>query len=117
MKSPAPCLSCPSAGAPSKGPTYAPCRNLEKAEAAEAAAKAAGRPPRLSELLVEPSWQGRLGGEFQKQYFRQLQAFLQGEWASQAVYPPPAMIFRSGFDEQNLDHCCRPAPPAALGDV
>jgi len=75
-------------------------RNLDAAQAAVAATAAAGKPLRLADLLVEPSWQARLGPEFQKQYFKQLQGFLHSEWHAQSVYPPPGMIFRFDADGQ-----------------
>jgi uracil-DNA glycosylase len=64
--------------------------------AALAAAAAAGRPPLLRELLVEPSWVEVLGGEFDKPYMASLQTFLEGEWAKAGakVYPPQDSVFR-----------------------
>lgn len=62
-------------------------------ETVEAAGKE-GRPLALSELLVEPSWQEVLGGEFSKPYMTTLQTFLNSEWSKNKVYPPKELIFR-----------------------
>lgn len=70
-------------------------RNLETAREAVAAAQADGTRPKLSSLLVEQSWLPHMRPEFDKQYFRQLQRFLETEWQAQKVFPPPEMIFRS----------------------
>lgn len=48
----------------------------------------------LSQLLVQPSWQAQLGGEFQKPYMQQLQGFLDKEWQQNKIFPPQHMIFR-----------------------
>lgn len=56
--------------------------------------KAEGRPPKLQQLLVEPAWRAAVGAEFDKPYMKSLQTFLDGEWASQTVYPPAPSIFR-----------------------
>lgn len=51
---------------------------------------------KLSELLVEPSWKGHMGAEFDKPYMEQLQKFLQQEWAGrEAIFPPQPFIFRA----------------------
>jgi hypothetical protein len=70
--------------------------NQAAVSAALAAAAAAGRPPLLRELLVEPSWVEVLGGEFDKPYMVSLQGFLEREWvaADQQVLPAAADIFR-----------------------
>jgi hypothetical protein len=70
--------------------------NQAAVSAALAAAAAAGRPPLLRELLVEPSWVEVLGGELDKPYITGLQAFLEREWAQadQQVFPAQADIFR-----------------------
>lgn len=69
-------------------------RNLEAAQAVVAAAQAAGRRPQLASLLVEQTWLQHMAPEFDKQYFGQLQRFLDAEWQAHTVLPPPEMIFR-----------------------
>ncbi len=60
-------------------------------------AEAAGGLPRLSELLVEGSWQRLLGREFDQPYWAELEAFVRAEWGgSQMVFPPKDCIFRWG---------------------
>lgn len=59
------------------------------------AAQTAGKRPQLSSLLVERTWLQHMHPEFDKQYFGQLQRFLDTEWQAHTVYPPPEMIFRS----------------------
>ena len=58
-------------------------------------AKAQGMQPILSELLVEDSWRQILRAEFEKPYWTKLQQFLHEEWASQKVFPPQHLVFRS----------------------
>jgi uracil-DNA glycosylase len=54
-------------------------------------------PPRLFDLLVEPTWREALKAEFDKPYARRLEAFVHGEWAKKSgpVYPPPHQVFRA----------------------
>lgn len=47
------------------------------------------------DVKIEPSWKARLEGEFSKQYFDELSAFVKSEYANQTVYPPPKFIFRA----------------------
>jgi uracil-DNA glycosylase len=54
---------------------------------------AAGRPPELQSLLVEPTWRRVLLPEFEKPYMTRLEAFLQQQWASHTIYPPQQSIF------------------------
>ncbi|MFZ1075336.1 MAG: uracil-DNA glycosylase [Minisyncoccia bacterium] len=49
------------------------------------------------EVKIEPSWQQQLAGEFAKQYFSELAAFVKNEYKTGAVYPAPKNIFRA-FD-------------------
>mmetsp|Transcript_20179 Transcript_20179/g.60873 ORF Transcript_20179/g.60873 Transcript_20179/m.60873 type:complete len:306 (+) Transcript_20179:112-1029(+) len=70
-------------------------RMQEAAEAVVLESKAEGRPPKLHQLLVEPAWRAAVGAEFNKPYMKSLQTFLDGEWASQTVYPPAPSIFRA----------------------
>lgn len=49
------------------------------------------------EVKIADSWKSRLSGEFQKDYFKQLTAFVREEYRSAAVYPPGKDIFRA-FD-------------------
>jgi uracil-DNA glycosylase len=51
------------------------------------------------EVKIEPSWKGKLSGEFDKEYFKTLIDFVKKEYATQTVYPPGKEIFRA-FD------CC-----------
>ena len=44
---------------------------------------------------IEPSWRGALGGEFGKDYFKNLTEFVRGEYQHAVVYPPPKNIFRA----------------------
>jgi uracil-DNA glycosylase len=49
------------------------------------------------EVRIDPSWKKRLADEFDKPYFKELAEFVRSEYKSEAVYPPPAYIFRA-FD-------------------
>ncbi len=52
----------------------------------------------MSETVrLTPSWKKALGGEFEKPYFKELSEFVQSEYLSQSIYPPPKDIFRA-FD-------------------
>ena len=48
-------------------------------------------------VRIESSWKEVLGGEFEKQYFSDLTAFVKDEYKRGAVYPQPKNIFRA-FD-------------------
>lgn len=50
-------------------------------------------------VKMAESWKGKIGKEFEKDYFVQLVQFVRNEYASQTVYPPGKEIFRA-FD------CC-----------
>ena len=47
------------------------------------------------EVKIEESWKFRLKDEFQKDYFLKLADFVTGEYQTQAVYPPGALIFNA----------------------
>ena len=49
------------------------------------------------EVKIEPTWQKHLAGEFEKQYFSELTAFVKKEYQEGEVYPAPKNIFRA-FD-------------------
>ena len=46
---------------------------------------------------MEPSWKQRLQGEFNKDYFRRLTAYVRSEYATHTVFPPARLIFNA-FD-------------------
>lgn len=54
------------------------------------------------EVKIEPSWEAALSDEFEKPYFKELAAFVKGEYASQAVYPAPKNIF-AAFELTTFD--------------
>ncbi|GIL64196.1 hypothetical protein Vafri_18170 [Volvox africanus] len=73
-------------------------RNRALARRAVSESSAPGGPPlRLSSLLVESSWKEVLAGELAGANMRQLEAFLQGEWAPgrKPVFPPKDCIFQT----------------------
>lgn len=47
------------------------------------------------EVKIEESWEEKLKGEFEKDYFQKLSAFVKEEYKSGAVYPAPKNIFRA----------------------
>lgn len=49
------------------------------------------------EVKIDPSWKEKLAGEFEKQYFAELTAFVKKEYQEGKVYPAPKNIFRA-FD-------------------
>lgn len=49
------------------------------------------------EVKIDPSWQKKLAGEFEKPYFAELTEFVKKEYKDETVYPPPKYIFRA-FD-------------------
>ena len=55
------------------------------------------------EVKIEESWKKHLKGEFEKEYFEKLTAFVKEEYASGTVYPAPKNIFKAfsltPFDE------------------
>jgi uracil-DNA glycosylase len=53
-------------------------------------------------IRIEESWKKHLASEFEKSYFAELREFVRSEFASCAVYPPAAQIFRA-FDECPFD--------------
>ncbi len=48
-------------------------------------------------VKMESSWEGKLKGEFEKEYFAKLTAFVRKEYKEGTVYPAPKNIFRA-FD-------------------
>ena len=48
----------------------------------------------LQALLVDEGWKDALNGEFDKHYFRRLEAFLDTEWRQHQVFPSQEHIFR-----------------------
>ncbi len=48
-------------------------------------------------VKIEPSWQKKLSGEFEKSYFTDLAVFVKKEYQDGSVYPAPKNIFRA-FD-------------------
>ena len=53
-------------------------------------------------VKIAASWQPVLASEFEKPYFKQLIAFVKGEYATATVYPPGAQIFHA-FDTTPFD--------------
>lgn len=49
------------------------------------------------DVKIESSWKAVLQGEFGEDYFKELTAFVRGEYQHAIVYPPPKNIFRA-FD-------------------
>lgn len=55
--------------------------------------------------MIKPTcqqWSEALSSEFSKEYFRELEAFVDAARASSTVYPAPSLVFRA-FDECPLD--------------
>lgn len=46
-------------------------------------------------VKIDESWRQRLSAEFEKPYFEALAAFVRGEYAAGACYPPGAQIFNA----------------------
>lgn len=44
---------------------------------------------------IEDSWRKHIGGEFEKQYFANLVAFVRTEYAQHTCYPPGSLIFNA----------------------
>ena len=51
------------------------------------------------DVKIEPSWKQRLAPEFEKDYFKQLIAFVKNEYRHGTVYPPGPYIFSA------FEHC------------
>jgi len=49
-------------------------------------------------VKIEPSWQEELKNEFEKDYFKNLIAFVKAEYATTPVFPPGSLIFNA-FDK------------------
>lgn len=49
----------------------------------------------MSEVQIESSWKKVLKGEFQKDYFVQLAAYIRQEYLTKSIYPPPSSVFRA----------------------
>ncbi len=47
------------------------------------------------DVRIDPSWKERLKDEFAKPYFKELAAFVRGEYLSKTVYPPPKLVFNA----------------------
>mgnify|MGYP001597086743 FL=1 len=47
------------------------------------------------EVKIHESWRSRLAEEFEKDYFKELVAFVVDEYKTKKIYPPPANIFRA----------------------
>jgi len=46
-------------------------------------------------VKIEESWRKHIGGEFDKQYFEDLTAFVRSEYAQTRCYPPGSLIFNA----------------------
>lgn len=46
-------------------------------------------------VKIEPSWQEELKNEFEKEYFKNLIAFVKAEYATNQVFPPGSLIFNA----------------------
>ncbi|PIR83254.1 uracil-DNA glycosylase [Candidatus Kaiserbacteria bacterium CG10_big_fil_rev_8_21_14_0_10_56_12] len=49
------------------------------------------------QVKIESSWKAQLNGEFEKEYFKELTAFVKDEYKKGSVYPAPKNIFKA-FD-------------------
>jgi uracil-DNA glycosylase len=47
------------------------------------------------EVKIEPTWETRLQGEFEKEYFIRLTSFVKEEYSINTIYPPGSLIFNS----------------------
>lgn len=54
------------------------------------------------DVKIEPGWKAELREEFDKNYFRQLAAFVHSEYASEKIFPPGNRIF-AAFDATPFD--------------
>ncbi len=50
-------------------------------------------------VKIEESWKKQLEKEFEKEYFKQLIAFVKSEYSQKRIYPPGSLIFSA------FDHC------------
>jgi len=53
-------------------------------------------------IRIEESWKKRLGSEFDKDYFKDLTAFVKEEYSKETIYPPGNLIFNA-FDKCPYD--------------
>jgi len=49
------------------------------------------------DVKIEPSWKALLAEEFEKPYFKELTAFVRGEYMNKPVFPSPQLMFNA-FD-------------------
>lgn len=49
----------------------------------------------MAEVVIEKSWKEKLGGEFEKPYFKELSEFVRKEYINESVYPAPKFVFRA----------------------
>ncbi|MFZ6034743.1 MAG: uracil-DNA glycosylase [Patescibacteria group bacterium] len=56
----------------------------------------------MNNVKIEKSWHAALGGEFKKDYWRELTDFVREQYKTKSVYPPPKHVFRA-FDLCPLD--------------
>ncbi len=49
----------------------------------------------MIEQLLPPMWHDALSGEFSKPYFKELDSFLEQEYAARQIFPPREQIFRA----------------------
>lgn len=54
------------------------------------------------DVRIDESWKVRLGGEFEKQYFKSLTEFIREEYTATKVFPPARLIFNA-FDQCPFD--------------
>lgn len=47
------------------------------------------------DVKIEPTWKSKLQGEFEKEYFLKLAAFVKEEYSQNSVYPPGSLIFNA----------------------
>lgn len=53
-------------------------------------------------IKIEQNWKEHLGAEFSADYFKELEAFVRGEYSHGTVYPPTEKVFRA-FDLCSFD--------------
>jgi len=71
-------------------------RNCAIAKQVVIRSETAGTLPALGDLIIEESWRMLLEGQLQKDYFKDLERFVQAEWSSgKLVFPPKDSIFRA----------------------
>ncbi len=49
----------------------------------------------MIEKLIPPAWREILASEFEKPYFRELDSFVESEYATSQIFPPQEQIFRA----------------------